>query len=506
MKRTDKIIGLLGGIVFLFSLIYYSIQNIWGTINWITLILGLAGSGYFLYIYYSQREKRISKRSLQYGSNVLVQIIIVIAILGLLAFITTKQHLRNDLTKNKLYSLADQTDKVVNGLDKEVNIIAFYRASDQGGAKDLLDEYAFRSGKLNFEFVDPDEKPQIAKQYQIRQYNTVVVESGVKKETVEELSETNLTNAIIKVTREQDKVVYFITGHGERSISGEDQEGFKRASEAIENENHLVRELNLVRNIAAGKGIPDSCTLLAVVGPKASFFPAELDTIKSYLDQGGKALIMLDPEHPSDLADFLFDYHVTVGNDVVIDASGMGQLFGAGPGMPLVTGYDQSIPITKDFSIMTFYPLTCSISPAEEKGGYTIKELLKTSKSSWAETELQQGQASFDEGKDKPGPVTIAVLIEKEVGDKKTGIALFGDSDFVKNGYWNNKGNADLFLNTINYLAEEEDLISIRPKEIDDRRVTLTQADVKTLFYLVVIAIPVLVIIAGVVLYIRRAR
>jgi ABC-type uncharacterized transport system involved in gliding motility auxiliary subunit len=112
----------------------------------------------------------------------------------------------------------------------------------------------------------------------------------------------------------------------------------------------------------------------------------------------------------------------------------------------------------------------------------------------------------FNEGFDIAGPITIAVLIEKTMGDGKMSLVVYGDSDFAKNGYWNNQQNADLFLNTINYLAEEEDLISIRPKEIDDRRVTLTQADVKTLFYLVVIAIPVLVIIAGVVLYVKRSK
>jgi len=186
----------------------------------------------------------------------------------------------------------------------------------------------------------------------------------------------------------------------------------------------------------------------------------------------------------------------------------MGQLFGAGPGMPLVADYDQSIPITKGFGIMTFFPYTSSVTPMDDKGGYDIKSLLKTSPNSWAEVDLESTSKGvvFNENRDKPGPVTIGVLIEKSVGDKKMSLAVFGDSDFAKNSYWRNQGNADLFLNTINYLAEEEDLISVRPKEVDDRRVTLTQADVKTIFYLVVIAVPILVIIAGVFFYIKRSK
>jgi len=506
MRITDKIAGIMGGVLIAFALIYYSIQNLWETINTISFILGILLTGYFLYSYYKHREKKISMRSLQYGSNVALQVVIVIAIIGLLAFISTRQHVRSDWTENKLYSLADQTEKVLEGLDKDVKITAFYKSNEQRGAQDLLDEYGFRTDKVRFEFVDPDEQPQIARQYQIKQYNTLIVESGIKKETITELSEVNLTNAVMKVTREQDKVVYFLTGHGERALAEEGPEGYKQASDAIKNENHIVRELNLVRNIAQGTGVPDSCSVLVIASPKTNFFPTELDTIKKYIDAGGKTMILLDPEHQQDIADFVADFHVEVGNDMVVDASGMGQLFGAGPGMPLVTNYDENIPITKEFNVMTFYPLTCSVTPMKETGGYNIRTLLKTSQNSWAESDFGKREVSFDPAADKEGPVSIAVLVEKTVGDKKIGLVVFGDSDFAKNGYWRNQGNADIFLNTINYLAEEEDLITIRPKEYDDRRVTLTQADVKVIFYLVVIAVPLIVIIAGVVFYIKRGK
>jgi ABC-type uncharacterized transport system involved in gliding motility auxiliary subunit len=509
MKVQDKTIGIAGAILFLFSLVYWSIQNIWGMLNWITLFLGLGGLGYFLYIYYNKREKQISIRSLQYGSNVMVQFISVIGIIVLLAFLTSRQHYRSDWTENRLYSLADQTEKILKDLNKEVTIKAFYRAEEQGSAQDLLEEYAYRSGQFKYEFIDPVKEPHIRKQYQIRQYNTVVVESGLKRETITELSESNLTNAIMKVTREQDKVIYFMTGHGERSIREEGPEGYKTAADAIKKENHLVREILLARNIVQGRGIPDSCSVLVIAGPKSNFIPAELDSIKAYLDNGGKAFILVDPEHPQDLTGLMNTYHVTVGNDLVIDASGIGQLLGAGPAMPLIASYDNEITITRDFSVMTFFPYASSVTPQEDKGVYDIKSVLKTSPNSWAEVDLGGGEkmgVSFNEGRDLPGPVTIGALIEKQIGDKKMSLAVYGDSDFAINGYWNNQGNGDLFLNTLNYLAEEEDLISIRAKDYDDRRVTLTQANINMILYLVVIAFPLLVVIAGVVFYVRRGR
>ena len=366
----------------------------------------------------------------------------------------------------------------------------------------MLDEYSYRSPDFTYELVDPDEQPQIAKQYDVKQYNSVAVESGAKKELITELSEVNLTNAIIKVTREQDKVIYFTTGHGERSINDDKQEGFKSAAEAIKKENHLVRELNLVRR----RNVPDSATVVAIVSPKAPFFPGELDSLGKYIDNGGKALLLLDPESPQDIRDFAAKYKMKVGNDVVVDASGFGRLFGAGPGMPLVQTYDKDHAITKGFSIMTFYPITSSVTPMDDKDGWNVTSLMKTSAESWADVDWSKGEVSYDADKDLKGPVSIAAVSEKEQNGKKSVIIVFGDSDFAKNAYFGQQGNSNLFLNTVNYLAEEEDLISIRPKKVDDRRLTLTQADVSSIFYLVVIAIPLVLIILGVVVFLKRNR
>ncbi len=503
MKTIDRIAGLAGLLLILAGLIWYSISKIWGVPQWVFLILGIVGLGYFLFVHFTRREKQYSKQSLKYGSNTLVQVLVVLAIAAMVAFLSTRRHYRADLTAKNLYSLADQSEQILNSLEKEVTIKGFFKSSQQKGARDLLDEYTYRSRNLQYELIDPDEQPQIAKQYGIRQYNTLVVEAGIKRETVDEMNESNLTNAIIKVTREQDKVVYFLIGHGERAIDSDSPRGFKKAVDAIKKENHLVRELNLARR----RSIPDSCTVLAVIAPRKELFPAEIDSIRTYVEGGGKLLLMTDPEHPQSVNRLAEAFHVGVGNDMVIDASGVGQLFGAGPAMPLVTQYDQNHAITGEFgNMMTFYPQATSVTAMPDKGGYTMTELLKTSGNSWAETDYASGQVSFSEAEDTPGPINIAIIAEKTLSDGKSIAAIFGDSDFAANRYFDNQANSDLFLNTINYLAEEEDLISIRPKEVDDRRLTLTQADVSTLFYLVVVAIPVLVVIIGVVVFFKRTR
>lgn len=503
MKKINQIIGGLGIVLLIASVVWYSISKIWGTPQWILSISGIAGVIYFLIVFYQKRERSFSAGAMKKGTNVLAQVVIVLAIVGMLAFITTRRHFRADWTANNYWSLADQTTKLLEGLEKEVEVKAFFKTAEQDAARDKLDEYDYLTDKFSYEMIDPDERPEITKQYEVKSYGTLIVESGTKWETVDELSEVKLTNAIIKVTREQDKVIYFLTGHGEASIDDEGKEGFKQAVEAIKKENHLVRELNLVRR----RSIPDSCSVLAVISPKTNLFPAEIDTIKAYVENGGKLLLMTDPDHPESVASLAAHFHVSVGNDLVIDASGVGQLFGAGPAMPLVTNYPENHVITGDFgNVMTFYPQASSVFPLDEKGGYNMTELLKTSGNSWAEADYAGGRVSFDEEEDTPGPVTLAVIASKDVVKGKAVAAIFGDSDFARNGYFNSQGNSNLFLNTVNFLAEEEDLISIRPREIEDRRLTMTQADVSTLLYLVVILIPVLMIIIGVVVYYRRNK
>jgi ABC-type uncharacterized transport system involved in gliding motility auxiliary subunit len=502
MNNITRIIGIAGLVLVLAAFVWYTINNIWGTFHWIFLVLGLGGIVYYVYTYYKTRDKVLSARSVKYGSNVFLQVLITLAIVSMIAYVSTRQHYRTDLTANNFWSLSDQTTKVLENLDKPVEIKAFFKTSEQSAAKDQLDEYSYRSSNLTYELIDPDEEPQITQQYGVSQYNSLVIESGIKRELVTEMSESNITNAVIKVTREQDKVVYFLTGHGERSIKDDTPQGYKKAADAIKNENHLVRELNLVRR----GSVPDSCTVLAIVRPSTSFFPGELDSIKTYLDNGGKTFALLDPSCPEDVSNFFENYKVTVGNNMVIDVSGVGRLFGAGPAMPLVSQYDQNHGITKGFGVMTFFDQAASVTPMDDKGGFTITELLKTSSNSWADSDWSSGKVAFDADTDTKGPVTIGVVVEKDLAEGKTALAIFGDSDFAMNGHFGNQGNSDLFLNTVNYLAEEEDLISIRPKEVDDRRLTLTQANVSTLFYLVVITIPLLVIILGVVIFIRRNR
>ena len=274
--------------------------------------------------------------------------------------------------------------------------------------------------------------------------------------------------------------------------------------------------------IARERVIPQDCAVLVSAGPKNEFLQAELDTIDNYINNAGKVLFLLDPKPSAGMHDYFKKWGIDVRDDIIIDMSGMGRLFGAGPAMPLVNNYGEH-PITKDFrGVATFYPLARSLAKIDDvPSNIEVVELVKTSKESFGETKLKDGKAHEDKGIDAHGPLAIAVAVSKtlprtvsdavikdELDTKQRygRLVLFGDSDFVGNAYTNMQGNMDLFLNVMGWLAEEEDLISIRPRNPEDRRLNLTAKQTKFFMYFSIIILPAIVVLSGFTMYLRRRR
>jgi len=449
-------------------------------------------------------------RGIRYGSNAFLVTLFVLAIVAMVNFLGAKHHFRWDLTKGKLYSLSDQTREVLKNLKKDVKVLAFYREGTGEKLRDLLKEYAYRSDKFHYEFVDPDKYPEKAKAYEIRSYGTIVVQCGDKEEKIFEENEKELTNAILKVIREENKAVYFTEGHGEGRIEDTGVEGYSNAKKALQEANYNVKAVVLAQE---GK-VPEDCAVLVVAGPQKRFLPNEVDMVREYIGQGGDAFFLLDPGTQVGLEDVLSRWGVEVGKDVVVDVSGVGQLFGiGGPGVPIAAQYGKH-PITEKLKgIMTFYPLAQSVRfEREGREGVEGTELVKTSSHSWAETDLSvlkgEGKVRKDPG-ERSGPISLAVAVTIEAeddttGEKKARVAVFGDSDFARNRYFPFQGNGDLFVNTVNWLAEEEELISIRPKQLGFNPIHLTRSQARTLFWISVVLLPLAVLIAGVWVYIRR--
>jgi ABC-type uncharacterized transport system involved in gliding motility auxiliary subunit len=517
MKKYANYGGLAGLALVLIGLFLYSVNSVVSTFTAIVLIFGTALLIANVVLKFSEIKTGLSSRSAKFGSNAALMILFIFGIIVVVNIVLNRFTWRVDTTAAKQFSLADQTKKVLSSLDQDVKVTGFFKTNEEFRAKELLTEYSQVSPKFSFEFVDPDKKPGIAKKYDIKAYSTLVVEGESKTEKITESTEQALTNALIKVTREGVKKIYFTQNHQEKDYDVAEAAGLSKAKTAIEEQNFQLEKISLISG--QHDSIPNDCSVLVIAGPMTSLLPPEEQMVESYLKRGGKVIFMLDPESPPQYGFFLAKYGIKVGNDLVVDASPIGQFFGAGPIIPLVSQYEAHA-ITEGFGMMTFYPQTRSVAKMEEvPTGLTVTEVAKTSAQSWGEVDpITDGEVGFDETRDIEGPVAIFTVAEKtadnpnQVEDKygvgtsdvKTRLAVIGDSDFATNAHFQNQGNGNLFMNTINWLAEEEDLISVRPKDPEDRRLSLTQKQSRTILYLGVLMLPLLIFVTGIFVYTKR--
>jgi ABC-type uncharacterized transport system involved in gliding motility auxiliary subunit len=428
---------------------------------------------------------------------------------------------RFDLTTERLHSLGDESAKVLSELQQDVQIKAFFLGADEPTTRDLLDLYSAQSTRINVEFIDPDKNPQAAEQYkvtaygemlnpvtrQLRKYGTIILDGGSNKveriEKQEPPTEEDITNALIKVVKGEEKLVYFVEGHGEKAIESGERTGLQVASGELSRDGYKVNMLNLVRD----EKIPDNASVVVIAGPQTEPFPEELNKVDAYLNAGGSVLLMLDPPPAASLKEFTRKWSVTVGDNRVIDVTGMGRLLGQGPDTPMVMGY-RDHQIVQKFNLMTFFPVARSVTPASPPvEGITAEPLLESAEQSWGESDLKSNKVGFDEKADVKGPVPIATVVTKNAGEgKKARFIVFGDSDFAINANFSNQGNGNLFINTVKWLARDENLISIKTKDPTDRPLAMTESAGRTVAIVLLILFPGVVLVTGIVVWAKRRK
>jgi ABC-type uncharacterized transport system involved in gliding motility auxiliary subunit len=365
--------------------------------------------------------------------------------------------------------------------------------------QDRLKEYQDLSDKLKVDYVDPVVSPAKAQLADARgPWPILIMERGDRKEKISSDSEQDVTNALIKITREGKKTVCLASGEGERSAEDTGETGFSGAKSALTKNQYDVKDVVLLRE----KKVPTECTVIVVAGPQKDLLPEATDAIRTVVKDGGKALVLEEPEFKEsypNLDALAKDWNVELGKDVVVDVSGMGQIFGAGELTPIASEYPYH-EITKNFRLMTLFHMARSASAGKGTApdGVSAQDLVQTSARSWAETDVKIGaELVFDEKKDTKGPVSIgsAVTVRKaatpspspspspsaspaadEPPKPAEGRAVvFGDSDWATNSLLGFQGNQDFFLNVVAWLSEDADLISIRAREPEDQRLFLTQ-------------------------------
>jgi ABC-type uncharacterized transport system involved in gliding motility auxiliary subunit len=545
MDNIKKYLNYIGITLIFAAFVLIRIWPYKKTIPYILLVLGVLSLLVYIYLNLSLLKQGLKRKSFIYSSNLFLIVFLVIGILVLINYIFSKYHHRFDFTEAKVHSLSDQSVTVLKNLQNEVRIKSFFLEGNyqRNTMQYLMDNYTYHTSKIKHEFIDPDKNPGLVKRYEVTEDGTSIFESGDKDSRITSTSEEDITNAIIKISREKKKTIYFLEGHGEGSIEDLEDNGFSQAKTELEKLAYDVKKLSL----ALPDTFPNDVDLLIIPGPQKDLFPDEMETIRNFLHKGGRVFFMIDPQTAPGLRPFLAEFGVKLEDDVIVDT--VSRLMGGDYFMPVVSEYEYH-DITSKFRYATFFPFTRSVDIAEEMPeGISGNVLAKTSQNSWSERQLTEQQVTFDEEKDKAGPIPIAVVatIEYKEGEPEEGtaeesqaqletrteveeedpqeeieegeeespeeepkpegrMAVFGDSEFVSNRYYYTSGNGNFFLNTAAWLTEEADLISIQPKTASPKTIQLTPSQGRMIFFVSLVILPLAVLITGITIWARRRK
>jgi ABC-type uncharacterized transport system involved in gliding motility auxiliary subunit len=451
----------------------------------------------------------VKTRQTKYAAYATFYILIILAVLVVANFLANRYNKSLDATSNKRFSLSDQTKKIVHDLKQDITIQYFDRPTGMTAGKDLLDRYSSLSPKVHVEYIDLLKKPQLARAANITREGEAVITNGMKKEEAKTFDEEGITGALIRTLKGGERTICVASGSGEHRLDDTTGDGFAGFKGVVEKDNYKVKSFSMLEKAE----IPADCTVAVFAGPTGDYIQSAVDAIKKYVEGGGRALVMLDPplklgrKETSDndaLDSMLAGWGVTVNKDLILDNNPVAQLAGYGPEVPIVMSYE-SHPIVNDLAgNATGFPISRSL---DVKNGdkTTVTKLFSTSKASFATTTLNAPEIRIDENKDKKGPFTLAAAGTYSTGKENSQgrFVVVGNSRWAAN-FLRFNGNRNLLLNMLNWLSSDEDLISIRPKEPEDRRISLTKAQFLTVRWVSQLFLPLIVVIAGVMVWWRR--
>ena len=437
-------------------------------------------------------------------------LLLVLAILVAVNFLANRYNKSYDSTANKRFSLSDQTAKIVKDLKQDVQITYYDAPKGFPAAKDLLERYSTMSPKIHVSYVDPDQKPQLARLAGVKNYGTTIVEMGPKREEAKSMTEEGITGAMIRDLKSGPRTVCLVTGSGEHALEDSDKSGYSKLKDALAKDTFQAKSIDLLSKTE----VPSDCTMVLIAGPTKDYAQPEVDALKAYVQNGGRAMFLLDPPLKigrSDVADndvlvsVLSGWGVTPAKDLILDLNPIGQLNGLGPQIPLVVKYEAHPIVSELKRTATAFPLARSLD-IKNTEKTTVQKLFGSSNDSFATTNLASPEVKEDPAHDKKGPLTIGAAGTYNTGKENSQgrFVVIGNSGWAANSFLAFNGNSDLMLNAVDWLASDEALISIRPKETEDRRLNLNRSQFALLRLVSQFGLPLIVIVAGFAVWWRR--
>lgn len=412
--------------------------------------------------------------------------------------------LRLDLTTGRQYTLSRHAKRLLSGLEQNVEMVAFLRSQNARNPyiRDLLRRIGNASGRITWDEVDVNRSPAKARQYGVTSYGAVVVKSGARMRVVTNPREDNLMWAILQVTRDHPKAVYFVAGHGEKTPTERDRlQGYSLAAARVSEEFYLVRTLVLPRVMA----VPDDATVLVIGGPRSPYTAEELALLDAYLSRGGAILVMLDPFESAELAAHLGRYGIVMRDEIVIDPEN--RMFGGEFITMRVPVEPDAHAIVEGLEASPVLSVARSVEPGPAVPGVDVRPVLRTGPASWATADrsvLDPGTPRYRADQDRHGPITVGVAVQlrsEGPGRPEGRLIVIGNSEFASNFFLDREGNGDLLLNAINWLADEPSLIAPRlpRKEPGKEQLLVLGEEGARIFWLAVVLAPGACLVLGLV-------
>ena len=452
----------------------------------------------------------LKARQTKYATYATIYILIILAVVVVANVLADRYTKSYDATANKRYSLSNETHKIVRELKQDATITYFNQSRNFRQGKDLLDEYAALSHKVSVKYVDPDKEPEVARAAGIRSVPAVTVQVGTRTDQAADVTEEGITGAFIRDVKGNTRTVCFVTGSGEHQVDDSSRDGLSQLKTLLDHDSYETESINLLQKAE----VPGDCTAVVVDGPVGNYEQPEVGAIQTYVEHGGRAMFLLDPPlklGPSTIADndaltsVLQSWGVTPEKDLVLDLNPIGQLAGLGPQVPLVTSYS-SQPIVADMrGNATAFPLSRSLT-ITNTSKTTVDPLFSSSATSLATMDLSSPKVSVKDPNNKKGPLILAAAGSYTTGktNEQGRFVVVGSSIWTTNRFIAFNGNGDLATNAINWLCSDEDLISIRPKTPEDRRVTMTRGQLDTVRIVSQFVLPFIVIFGGIAVWWKR--
>ncbi|MFN8382716.1 MAG: Gldg family protein [Anaerolineales bacterium] len=471
------------------------------------LVLGLAA---YAIMSPDSIRRFLTGRQARYGSNSLILTLAMLGIVFVVNYLVFNNPKSWDLTEDKSNTLSNETLQILATLPEKVTATAFYSANlDKTSADEILLKFKTNSkGMFDYTFVDPDTNPVAAREAGVTGDGKVMLQMGDTKEIASSVSEEELARTMIRLISPTPRAVYFLQGHGEPDIVAGGKLSYSIAKSTLESKNYTVGTINLLTD----KTIPEDALSIIIAGPTKPLSANEVKLLKAFVDGGGSLVVMEDPrfftefgDAPDPLAQYLFtDWGISLDEDVIIDFSGVTQ-----NALEAASLQYNSHPITQNLNqqYIVILPQARSITIGTSAEGITATPLISTSEKSWGETSplVTNENPKFDETTDVPGPLTMAAAGENTT--TKGRVVVVGNSVFATDDAFDAYGNGNLFINSVDWAAEQEDLLSIPPRESTQRTfLPPTQGSFLLLVLIVVIVVPGMVVFAGVYSWFSRRK